>query len=479
VPVYVNTDRAESRLKELLVHHDLLAVDTETTGLDIARDRVVFWSLSTGEDRYFLKRDRLWNFKAVLEDPTKAWIGSQIKYDANILANCGIELRGDLMCTLTMDRLIDPGRGHGLKEAYTREFNEIMMGFKETFYPQGTTGKLIKPKNKEMYEILLERFESDPNRVIDYASLDAWAVFRLFYRLAGHLQLIETEYGDTLWDVFLRWEVPMTRVLFEMERRGILLDTNYLSEIRPGVQQKINEIGAKLNKIAGWEINPNSGPQLARLLFDQLEIEPIKKTSGGSTGVKKPSTQKSVLKQLRDEGVEAADLILQHRGLSKLIGTYIDGLMARAVNGRVHTTFNQHVADTARLSSSDPNLQNQTRSGSALFDIRKAFIATPGYKLIVADYDQLEMYVLGHFSGAEGLIEAAKSGRDIHTANVELVYLEPYDEVAAAKKTPGDQRTPRQKYLKALRDAIKNIGFGQHQAEEKPSSQRGNLSAAA
>lgn len=460
-PIRVKTDEDERKLKEKLAKFDLIAVDTETTGLDIARDIVVYWSLSTGDDRYFLERDRLWNFRPVFEDKTKSWVGSQIKYDLNILANCGITVAGDAMCTLTMDRLVDPGRPHGLKDAYQREFNERMMSFAETFYPRDTKGKPRRPPKKEMHEILTEAFEKDPDRVVDYASLDAWSVIRLFHRLKKHLKAIETWYGYTFWDVFLRFEVPMTRVLFEMERNGVLLDIEYLQQIRPQVVEKIDSTGARLNQIAGWAVNPNSGPQLAKLLFEDLECEPIEYTGGGKTGVKKPSTKKTVLKQLAAEGVEAADLILEHRGLSKLIGTYIDGLIGRADDaGRVHTTFNQHVADTGRLSSSDPNLQNQTRSGSALFDIRKAFIPSPGYDMIVADYDQLEMYILGHYSGDQGLISAARSGRDIHTANVELVYGEPYEEVLEAKKTPGDQRTARQWELKKLRDGTKNIGFG-------------------
>lgn len=474
-PIHIQTPDDVQWLHNKLDEHDLLAVDTETTGRDIARDIVIFWSLSTGDDRYFLKRDRLENFRDVFADPTKTWIGSQIKYDANMLANSGYELNGGLLCTLTMDRLVDPGRPHGLKDAYEREFGERMMSFGETFYPRGPNGKPRRPPKKAMHDILLEAYERDPERVIDYASLDAWTVYRLYERLREQLEQIFTWYGYSLFDVFTRFEMPFTRVLFGMERRGVLLDRDYLKEIEPIVVAEMTRVGTQLNQLAGFPVNPNSPKQLQKLLFDVLELEPLEKTKSGAL-----STAKPVLKQYAADGVEAAGLVLEYRSLSKLLGTYIRGLMKRADDeGRVHGTLNQHTADTARLSSSDPNLQNQTRSGSALFDIRKAFIASPGYKILVADYEQLEMYITGHTSGAPGLIQAAWDGKDVHTANVEMVYGEPYDEVMAAKNSK--DKDERQLYLCELRYAIKSIGFGQPTVRPKRNLLKtmGNLRAAA
>lgn len=446
-------------MKEKLQHHDLLAIDTETTGLDIARDTVVFWSLSTGDDRYFFERPMLEEFRPVLEDPRMAWIASQAKYDANMLANSGIHLGGDLLCTLTMDRLLDPNQKHGLKESYQREFGERMASFGETFYPRNKKGKPTKPKAKKgqppvkMYEILQQRFKENPKAVIDYASMDAWSVFRLFNRLKDEISVITAWNGTSLWDVFMYYEVPFTRVLYNMERRGCTIDTGYLSAMEPAIEEEMSGIEKQVNREAGWVVNLSSPDQLSKLLFDQRGNEPVKKTPGG-----KNSTDAEVMKALTEQGEPVAKLISKYRELEKLLGTYVRGLLSWVHNGRIHTTLNQHVADTSRLSSSDPNLQNQPREREE-YDIRTAFIPTPGYKMVVADYDQLEMYILAHFSGDPGLTEQARRGRDIHTGNVELVWGEPYEDVARAKKNRNDQ-SDRAKYLRELRNYIKVIGFG-------------------
>jgi DNA polymerase-1 len=277
-----------------------------------------------------------------------------------------------------------------------------------------------------MYQVMTERFESDPDRVIDYASLDAWAAFRCATRLKQELKRVRTWAGNTLWDIFCWYEVPLTRILFEMERIGIRLDVDYLASTKPQIVQRRSEIEAAIAKIAGHIVNIDSPPQLVRLFFTELQLEPLEMTKGGENKAAQPSTSKTVLKSIASQGGvggDVAQLVLEHRALGKMLGTYVHGLLGAVDDkGRVHTTFNQHVADTGRLSSSEPNLQNQIRSGSAFLNIRKAFIASPGCMLGVADYDQLEMYVLGHFSKDRGLIDAARSGRDIHAALTELIY---------------------------------------------------------
>lgn len=476
-PIRITTPAAISLLKERLTHFDLLAIDTETTGLDINRATVVFWSLSTGDDRYFLESKTLEDFRPVLSDPRMSWVGSQIKYDANVLANSGFPLAGDLMCTLTMDRLVDPGRPHDLKSAYSREFGERMASFAETFYPKDKKGKPRKPPKKEMYEILTEVYDKDPDRVVDYASMDAWAVLRLFHALREQLEKIKTWDGHTLFDVFLWCEVPFTRVLYNMERRGTRLDVAYLKDMRPKIVEEIKLIEKQLNKLAGTMVNPNSNPQLADLLFKRLKLQPLKFTSGGSSGERRASVDVHVLRHYAGEGVEEAKLILKHRELKKLLGTYVDGLLNRKdARDRIHTTFTQHVADTSRLSSRDPNLQNQPRPRDD-FDIRTSFIAGPGKKLIVSDYDQLEMFLLAHFSKDQGMISNILAGKDIHTSNVELVWGEPYADVAAAKKNK-DDHSSRAKYLRELRNFVKVIGFGQHSGRTQTCSKRGNPTGA-
>jgi DNA polymerase-1 len=477
-PVRIKSRESIAALKEKLAKHALIAIDTETTGLNIIKDTVVFWSLSTGDDRYFLERHDLEEFRPILEDPSKSWIGSQIKYDANILKNSGINLTGDLFCTLTMDRLVDPGRRHGLKEAYQREFNERMSSFAETFYPLDKNGKPKKPTAKrgqppiQMYQILLDALEENPNKVIDYASMDAWSVFRLFNKLKHQLEEIYTWNNCSLWDVYLWYEVPFTRVLFNMERRGCAINVDYLKGLVPQINKELDNIRSQLSNMAGYLININSTPQIGEFLLKRGNPMHAKTPKG------EISVKAEVLRELAAGGEEAAVLILRYKELVKLQSTYIKNLVeALSPSGRVHTTLHQHAADTSRLSSANPPLQNLPRE-RADYDIRTAFIPTPGNKMIVADYDQLEMYILGHMSQDKGLINQAIMGRDIHTANVELVWGEPYDDVAAAKKNKSD-KSERAQRLRELRQFVKVIGFGQEIGRSKTCSKRGNLSGVA
>ena len=477
-PTWIKTKSQMEELIRICSKKDILALDTETTGKRIDIDRVIFWSLSTGNDRYFLEADKLRDFRPVFQDPDKYWIGSQIKYDFHMCANSGEDIAGGMMCTLTMDRLVDPDQEHGLKEAYEREFNEKMRSFGETFYPKNKRGQFRKPPKRTMQDIILEGWERDPERVIDYASLDAWGVFRLFKRLKKYLKRVKTCKGYTLWQLFLAYEVPMSRVLYEMERTGCQLDLDYLGEIGPKLTGQLVKINKKLNRMIGQPINPGSTKQLAGLFYGDMGLEPIAWTSGGASGKKSPSLNAAVMEAHAAEGVPEAELILKYREMDKILGTYVTGLVDRADKfGRIHTTFNQHVADTGRLSSSAPNLQNIPRPRKA-FDIRKAFIPPPGKKLIVCDYDQLEMYILGHYSQDKGLLNNIRIGRDIHTGNVELVWGEPYDEVAAAKKNKED-KSERADYLRKLRNDVKVVGFGQpNLGRSKTHSKRGNPSGA-
>lgn len=451
----VSTPEDIERLHAKMLDVDLLSIDTETTGLDIARDVVVFWSVATDLDsRYFLTVEQLRYFTDIFEDPRKAWVGSQMKYDANILANTGYPLAGDFFCTLTMDRLIDPGRDHGLKEAYEREFSERMKSFGEVFYPKNAKGQHRKPSGKEMYQILLERFEQDPAFVADYASMDAWSVLRLFYRDYQRLKRVTTWAGYTLWDVFLWVEVPMTRCLYNMERTGLPLDTQYLIDCIPDLEGRKTEIEKEIYKRAGRLLNLNSRQQLAQWLYEELGYDHLKLTPSGDKQL-----NKDAYKYLIEQGCTEAEMLQEYAKLGKLKGTYVDGLVnAVDPNNVLHTTFNQHKADTSRLTSSDPNLQNQMRDGTGVLNIRRAFIAGVGWVLIVGDYDQLEMYILGDYSGDPNLLHAITIGRDIHCTAVEIMFEEPYDEVLAAKKA--ENRDERQQYLYQCRVEVKAVEFG-------------------
>lgn len=483
-PIWVRFPHQVRKVMEEISHTHLAAIDTETDGLDIARSRPRFWSLSTSlNNRYFLEDSMLPYFDKVFKDPSVDWVGSHTKFDFNMLLNAGYELKGNMYCTLVMDRLLDPENDHGLKEVYERECDEHMATFGETFYPRNKTGKPAKPKNKLLIDIMEEVWEQDPNRVIEYASLDAYASLRLFHILRKKLDKQTTWTGNSLWDIYLDYEVPFTRVLLNCERKGIEIDVPYLQNIEPRIEEEMDMVTRKLNKAAGQPVNPNSPKQLQELFFKKMGLKPIEWTAGGKSGRKQPSAAEKVLEVYAAAGVVEAQHVLRFRKLSKIRGTYVRGIIDRlGPDGRLHGTLNQHVTDTARLSGTDPNLQNIPRPGSDEFLIRKSFIARPGYKFLSADYSQLEMCLMGHFSRDAGMINNIKAGFDIHAGNASLVWNVPYEKIIEAVRTKdaGKPLSAAQKQLLELRQFAKVVGFGQPvEAEVKPSSQRGNLSASA
>lgn len=483
--VWVNTPKKIRKLHSLLERTKLIAIDTETTGLDIYKDQALFCTMSTGDNGYFLEEKDLEHFDDIFQNPNHQWVGSQVKYDFNIMANTGHPIAGDLLCTLTMDRMANPIHGvkHGLKECYAREFNEHMPDIGEMFYPRNKWGVPVKPKDKTKPEVLYEAWErGEHDKVINYATLDAYGVLRLFRELRRQLKEVVTYWGPTQYDLFLRWEVPMTRALYEMEREGIQVDVEYLKDLGPQIEARASEILTAVQKKYKQVINLRSGPQVSDLLYNQLGLTPLKMTSGGASGIKKPSVAEGVLLQHANDGVEVAKDIIEYRSLLKTKADYGDklqGLVDR--NNRVHATFNQAEAVTARLSVSKPPLQQIPRPDSDKFKLRKAFIARPGYVLIGADYDQIEMVVAAHNSADPTMCSAIREGRDIHSANVATVWGVNYDRVIAAKKK-GDAKedlSDDEFDLIIKRTEVKSVGFGQFEAEVKPLSQRGNLSAAA
>lgn len=378
-PTLVDTPEKASRLKEKIARTHIVAIDTETDGIDIARSRPRFWSLATDmNSRYFLEDTMFPEFEAVFDDPTIDWIGSHTKFDAHMLENAGYKLKGNLYCTLVMDRLLDPDNDHGLKETYEREFNEKMATFGETFFPRNEkTGKPKKPPKKSLLEILEYAFENNRKRVIDYASLDAWASLRLFYRLAEKLMAETTWTGKSLWDIYLEYELPFTRVLLNCESRGINIDVPYLNSLEPKIVDEMELVARKLNKAAGQPVNPNSPKQLQELFFKKMGLKPIAWTSGGKSGNRQPSVAEAVLTVYAEGGVEEAKMILRYRKLSKILGTYVRGIIDRlGYDGRLHGSLNQHVTDTARLSGTDPNLQLEVVKSRELLEPPKGLNAT-------------------------------------------------------------------------------------------------------
>ena len=331
------------------------ALDTETTGLSRWRDHILFWSLCPDEStRYCLSRDMLEIYdKELSQNPNINWYFTNQPFDFCMLKNSGVRVpAGDSYCTLAMDWLHDENRQgrHGLKETAWEHLGLHMNTFNQTF-PRKTKGETIQ-------ERLLYAMDNDFEKAISYASTDAWASFRVFRFLKESLSNQYSTTGSTLWNYFCKVEMPFTRVLYNCCQRGIQVDIGYLDELAPKIELEMEETQKEINKIAGKEINTNSPKQIGHLLFDKLGLKVVKWTSGGASGVRKPSTDASCLERWANEGVEVAQLITKYRSLSKTLGTYVTGLRKWVdPDLRIHPSLNQHITVTGRLSSSDPNLR--------------------------------------------------------------------------------------------------------------------------
>lgn len=496
-----------------------LGLDTETSGRDHNKDFVIVFSLSDGEYRICAPAKFLPLFKdALLENPTVNFDMSNVKFDMHMLANTGINIvkAGELRDTTVQSWLYNEnnlGR-HGLKDNVKDHLNRETPEFEsvfgevpakkidkitgqntakttsdliyEAFAPYFTPEKVPllaeeyakeeikkRKKNKDhnippIEELIKEKLEFIQDRfvrAIDYSALDAYnsTMMRRHWD-----NLLEHQPFD-LKTYFYRTEVPFTKVLYKMERRGITIDIGHLEEQEAPILKDMAVIEHEVAKIAGQPLNLKSNDDLADLFFGKL-LKPIKKmTKGGASGIKKPSLDESVLQGWADEGDQVAKMMMKYRTMAKIHGTYIVGLRDRIdQHYRIHTSLNQHGTVTGRLSSKDPNLQNIPRASEDKFKIREAFV--PGYRkvLVVADYAQLEMRLMAHFSGDEKMIKAIKDGVDLHCLTVAEMHGIPYDEVIAAVKAEkkskrgelGRELTEREHELLFMRQAAKATGFG-------------------
>lgn len=451
------------------------AHDTETTGLDRARDHIVLWSACPDiNTRYCFSREMLDLYDAELsQDPDIRWYYTNQTFDFCMMNNSGVRVpRGDAFCTLAMDWMFDENRQgqHGLKETAWHHLGLNMNEFKAVF-PE-------KQKGEGVVDRFMRVLRAEPEKAWDYASLDAWGTFRVYHHLRQQLEKQQSLDGMSLWDYFEEVEMPFTRVLYECCRRGIMVDVGYLDELSPRIQARIDEAQKKLTKIAGREINPKSTPQLRELLFNKLGLDIVKYTGGGASGNRQPSTDEEVLAKLADKGVEAAQLILTIRGLAKMKGTYVDGLRKWVDDDRrIHPTLTQHVTVTGRLSSVDPNLQNIPRPGTDEFGIRSAFMPKEGHVLVVVDYEQLEMRLMAHYSQDPNMIGVINRGWDIHAGTAALMFDHDYDALITAGKRkkevaklkdkglPFEALTELEKQMCFDRQAAKSIGFGLNYGE--------------
>lgn len=407
----IDTPEKFADFREQFLQQTRFCLDLETTSLDAVRADIVGWAIcwEPGSGYYLPVRgpeganllDPEFVVSALRGHLERADIvvsNQNIKYDLLVLRRAGIHIRGLGCDSMILSYLLDAGaRSHGQDELAKRWLDYEMIPISALI----GTGKT----QKNMREI-------EVAKVAEYAVEDAEVALQLCERLASEVRI------EGLWDLYWDLERPLIPVLVEMEQRGIKVDPELLRTQSVELGTRLDEIRVEVHQLAGSEFNLDSPTQLREILFEQFKLPVIKRTKTG------PSTDQEVLEQLAPLHPLPQKLI-EHRQLSKLKGTYLDALpeMINPETGRIHASFNQVVAATGRLSSSDPNLQNipvRTAEGRR---IRSAFIpGEPGWKLLCADYSQIELRMLAHFSGDKALRVAFAEGLDIHTAVAAEIY---------------------------------------------------------
>ncbi|MFN3742587.1 MAG: DNA polymerase I [Anaerolineales bacterium] len=406
------------RLLSVLEKAETIAFDTETTSQDEMQAELVGLALAVqpGEGYYLpfghqeganLPLEALGRLRPFLTDPRKAKVGHHLKYDYIVLARHGLAVTPLTFDTMIAEWLCNPDSSNlGLKNLVQARLGEKMTRIEELI----GSGK----GQRSMAEIA-------PQMVAEYAVADAETTLRLMPILRKELE--ERKARRLLEEV----EMPLVTVLAEMEMHGVLVDTAFLKEYGKALRARMGEIEEAVYRLIGKRFNLNSTQQLSEALFDHLGLVPPDR--GRRTQSGHYSTSAEVLEQMRGQH-EVIEYILEHRELAKLKSTYVDGLLeAVDLHGRVHTSYSQTAVVTGRLSSSNPNLQNipiRTESGR---QIRRAFIAAPGYVLLSADYSQIELRIMAHLSGDDNMIAAFRAGQDIHRATAAAIYGVPMDAV--------------------------------------------------
>ncbi|SFP70122.1 DNA polymerase I [Pseudomonas borbori] len=408
---------------------ELIAFDSETTGLDAQQAQLVglSFAVTAGEAAYIplahsymgvpaqLDRDQvLAALKPILEDPRKAKVGQHAKYDINILANAStpIQVQGVAFDTMLESYVLDStATRHDMDSLALKYLDHSTIRFEDI------AGKGAKQLTFD--QIALEL--AGP-----YAAEDADVTLRLHQCLWAKL-----EAEPSLAKVLREIEMPLVPVLARIERQGALVDAKLLGQHSVELGDKLVALERQAFDIAGEEFNLSSPKQLGVILYDKLGLPIISKTAKGQA-----STAEAVLAELAEQDFELPKVLMQYRTLSKLKSTYTDRLpeQINPRTGRIHTSYHQAVAATGRLSSSDPNLQNipiRTAEGRR---IRQAFVAPAGYKLLAADYSQIELRIMAHLAHDEGLLDAFRHGRDVHKATAAEVFGVPLDEVSSDQR---------------------------------------------
>ena len=406
---------------------ELIAFDTETTSLDYIQARIVglSFAVAAGAAAYVplahtyvgapaqLDREAvLARLKPFLEDPARAKVGQNLKYDMSVLANHGIGLQGIAHDTMLESYVLD-------STASRHDMDSLALKYlgQRTIHFEDIAGKGAKQIGFDQVPI---------EAAGPYAAEDAEVTLRLHQAFWPRL-----EQQPGLARLYQEIEMPLVPVLSRLERQGVRIDRERLAAQSRDLTGRIVALEEAAYRVAGRPFNLGSPKQIGDIFFTEQGLPVVEKTPKGA-----PSTSESVLQQLADAGHELPRIILEHRGLAKLKSTYTDKLpqMVSTVTGRVHTSYHQAVAATGRLSSSDPNLQNIPIRSEDGRRIRLAFIADPGCKLVAADYSQIELRIMAHLSGDERLLAAFAAGLDIHSATAAEVWGLAPDQVSADQR---------------------------------------------
>ena len=420
---YQLIERKEDRKKiiDLFLTKDFLSLDTETTSTDPINAKLVGLSFSIKENQAFYvpipqdetEAQKIVNeFKVVYENEHIVKIGQNIKYDLMVLQNYGITLKGEIFDTMIAHYLLQPELHHGMDF-----LAEVYLHY-QTIHIE----ELIGPKGKNQKNMA----DLSPTQVYEYACEDADVTLKLKNILESKLK------EEGCYELFKNIEMPLMPVLAWMERNGVCIDSDALKETSALYTEKMHQLEEEIHQLAGEPFNIASPKQVGEILFDKLKIsDKPKKTKTGQY-----VTSEDVLESLRQKHL-IVEKILEHRGLKKLTGTYLDALpkLINPKTGHIHTSFNQTITTTGRLSSSNPNLQNIPVRNEEGKEIRKAFIPEPGCEFFSADYSQIELRIMAHLSGDTHMIEAFRQGHDIHAATAAKIYKKPIEEVTREERS--------------------------------------------
>jgi DNA polymerase-1 len=485
------TERAAIKTLEYLMRRGgKVAIDTETTGLNRMRDRVLYWSMATDVDRFFFPVELLGVFDPLFARKDVTWRLANAKYDMHLLKNMGTTLAGQVWDIIDMDAMVDDTRPHGLKDQAWQAYEARWGDFKELFldptYVAESMGldkrALTRFKKMSVGDKLELAFAENPDLVIQYATCDAYFTYYRAEDLETQLAGLETPTEvvpqiSTQLDYYKLIEVPLTRALWHMERQGWAINEDHRKSVETPIREGLAGIQSKAHKIVqpfgfAEDFKLTSTDTLRTILYSKecFNLKPPKFNTGAKTGKVSASTDEKALNILLERldpqstPSKFIQLKLEHAALQKSLGTYVVGLEKHLHKGKIHCKVNQSGARTSRFSTSEPNLQNIPVHHDP-YNLRGLFISDPGTSLIDLDYPQIEFRVAAAVSRALGMIADINRGWDIHSANGARMYAKDarvtYDNIMAAKhrKDTKADLLLDDKFLLSIRQAAKTVGL--------------------